>query len=74
MRASRVELFAKDFGHCLNISGASVERVEGPSHGGATMARPLKAVQTAQLRTLRWIHANARVSCGTARKKILRIV
>ena len=34
------------------------------------MATPLKAVQSAQPRTLRPIHADAYVSCGTVRKRI----
>ena len=49
-------------------SEGSVERVEGLSLGGATMAPPLEAVQSAQLRTLRRIHANAYVSCGKVLK------
>ena len=69
MHTSRVELFAKDFEDCLQMSEPSVERVEGPSQGGAMMAPLLKAVQSAQLRTLRRIHANAYASCGTVRKR-----
>ena len=84
MPTSRVELFEKSvctsfdhFGSTILVdppSWGSVGRVEGRGPGGATMAPPLKAAQSAQLRTLRRIHANAYVSCGTARKKILRIV